>query len=401
MIRQRHSSLLLAIGALVTFTSLTALPPSSAAPYTSLRRLGLGKWADGRPTEIDCSASSHDYEYYIERCIDTITQWWINGRCINGVKEEVSELHRCMKPDGSRTYCHDCNDGKGNIKNICGSDNPDKEEMCRIAWSGTAEDCGEEGLTVYAHQCLAERGESDSWYLREDFDCYEKEVYLNGPCMEAVPPRTEFTCGDAWYYPYAEEELSLMKINPEWTDLEHPFATPSNRYCLDCGLAIQVCHGGEAETTCEDLGLPAKGIDSCELCGMEGVGAAGIAESPEDVAPDDFNQDEQDGVSNVSWEEMPDNADSTQDNTQDETTDASEDETESAPASDPSPSEPSSTASTESSSDESTAAGPSDPVPGVVDSAQTASSSACFHRSWSLIAAGALVVVGESSSAFI
>ena len=114
--------------------------------------------------------------------------WWINGRCINGQKEEVSELHRCMRPDGSRPYCHDCNDCRGNMKNICRIDSADKEEVCDIAWASTAEDCGDQGMTVYSHQCIQQSGGPNSWYLRESVYCDEKEVYLMGANGEDVLP---------------------------------------------------------------------------------------------------------------------------------------------------------------------------------------------------------------------
>ena len=58
--------------------------------------------------------------------------------------------------------------------------------MCGIAWSGLAEDCRKDSL-LYAYQCMAKSGGSGSYYLREDYTCSAKEVYLSGPCIEGVP----------------------------------------------------------------------------------------------------------------------------------------------------------------------------------------------------------------------
>jgi len=220
-----------------------------------MRKLGKGK--DGpSSTEIDCSSSSSDYSYYIERCYDELTQWWINGHCINGVKDEVSELHQCRKSDGSRSYCHDCTDpsskssSAGNSKHVCGSDSPDYDEACGIAWAATAEDCGDERLKAYSHQCSMASNESNdessssSWYLRESIYCNEAKVYKTGP--------DTFTCGQEWYYAFKEDEHESGE--------EHPFVSADNKYCLDCGLAIQVC-AKDGDATCVSLGLlpPNKG----------------------------------------------------------------------------------------------------------------------------------------------
>lgn len=252
MLHHRHQSLVLVLGAIVTLTTPQPAfaqahmvhPKDSEHPH---------KWIAGPPTDIDCSLASSNYEYYIERCHDEITQSWVNGHCIDGVKTEVSELHRCMKTDGSRSYCHDCNDGRGNIKHVCGSDSPNYDEVCPVAQSSDPkQDCpdGAVGLTVYSHQCTSQQ---TSFYLRESFYCDEKEVYNIGP--------DTFTCGREWYYPYKEGDIddSLLAANPELDGEKHPFSTPTNEYCLDCGMAIQVC-ASDADATCLHLGLPTKNI---------------------------------------------------------------------------------------------------------------------------------------------
>mmetsp|Transcript_3622 Transcript_3622/g.7986 ORF Transcript_3622/g.7986 Transcript_3622/m.7986 type:complete len:264 (-) Transcript_3622:171-962(-) len=206
------------------------------------------KWIDGPPSEIDCSLASSDFEYYIERCHDELTQWWINGHCINGVKTEVSQLYRCQKTDGSRSYCHDCNDGSGNIKHVCGSDSPNHDEACSISFASNAQGCGDQGLTVFSHQCSSRE---TSTYLRESFYCDEGEVYDTGP--------ESFTRGHEWYYPFdSDEDQSLLAAYPELIGREDPFATPNHKYCLDCGMAIQIC-ASDPGATCVHLGLPMKG----------------------------------------------------------------------------------------------------------------------------------------------
>ena len=46
-------------------------------------------------------------------------------------------------------------------------------------------------------------------------------------------------CGREWHYPFEEEDEEELGIDSE--DNLHLFSTKSNRYCLDCRLAIQVC----------------------------------------------------------------------------------------------------------------------------------------------------------------
>lgn len=149
-----------------------------------------------------------------------------------------------MRPNGERSNCFDCNDGNGNIKNVCGSDNPDETDVCELAWLGEAENCGEQGLTVYSRQCKAGSA-SDVSYLRESFDCEDEEV---------GEQTTQITCGEEWFYEFEQDEYPGMDIGDG-----HPFATDDNKYCLECGMAIQVCAAGNGEATCESLGLPPKG----------------------------------------------------------------------------------------------------------------------------------------------
>mmetsp|Transcript_3537 Transcript_3537/g.7784 ORF Transcript_3537/g.7784 Transcript_3537/m.7784 type:complete len:426 (+) Transcript_3537:173-1450(+) len=257
MMHQQHAIILLA----------AALASTTATVHGSLqsRRLdGLGKWQDGPETEIDCSKSPYDYSYYIEKCLDTITQWWIHGRCINGKKEEVSELHRCMKPDGTRPNCHDCKGENGGVKNVCGSDGADSEEVCKIAWESTAEGCGDMGLTVYSHQCAARPGNggTDHWYLRESFYCDEEEVYESGTL--GGNSRQVFTCGKEWYYPFEDNDPLVEAANPSLVGVEHAFAFQTDKYCLDCGLGIQVC-STDMKATCNDHGLPERGEEGMTI----------------------------------------------------------------------------------------------------------------------------------------
>ena len=201
----------------------------------------------GPPSLVDCSLSSSDFEYYIEQCWNETSQWWVNGHCINGVKEEDSELHNCQRPDGKLPYCHDCSDGKGNIKSVCGSDSPNYDEVCGVALAGSGKDCGDLELTAYSHQCKVPSGGTKSWYLRETIDCKkENAVYKSGPYLYEAP--SEYICGESWYYPFsAHDHISGEK---------HPFSSKQNQYCLDCGV-IQVCAYDE-KSTCSSLGLPEK-----------------------------------------------------------------------------------------------------------------------------------------------
>lgn len=149
-----------------------------------------------------------------------------------------------MRPNGERSNCFDCNDGNGRIKNVCGSDNPDETEVCELAWLGEAENCGDQGLTVYSHQCKAGSA-SDVDYLRESFNC-DAEFVNTDPLR--------ITCGEEWFYEFFSDEYPGMDIGDG-----HPFARAGNKFCLDCGMAIQVCAAGDGEATCESLGLPPRG----------------------------------------------------------------------------------------------------------------------------------------------
>lgn len=205
----------------------------------------------GPPTEIDCSRSSSDFEYYVERCHDEITQWWANGRCVDGVKSEVSELHRCQTSHGHRPYCHDCDDGRGNINHVCGSDSPDAGVVCSLAFgSNMQQDCPDDtlGLVSYSHQCTSRQ---TSFYQQEALYCEDMGAYSDGP--------KAFACGQEWYYAYDEsDDEGLLAADPSLVGQEHPFSAPSNEFCLDCGQAIQVC-ARDPRATCADLGLPMKG----------------------------------------------------------------------------------------------------------------------------------------------
>ena len=215
--RHRPCSMILLIAAQLITLTPTAAGSSISTPrhqhqHQNRRHLGLGKWKDAAESEIDCSVASHDFEYYIERCFDETTQWWINGHCIGGVKDEASELHKCMKPDGSRPYCHDCpdNNGEGNIKNVCGANSDNSEEICAIAWSGKAENCGDDGLSVYSHQCAPHPDgvspATKSWYLRENFYCNDEDEDEGGSIWETGPNLEEdLPCGPA-------EENGIMNI---------------------------------------------------------------------------------------------------------------------------------------------------------------------------------------------
>ena len=225
------------------------------------RQLALGKWNDAPATQVDCSNSSHNYEYFIEKCYDATTMWWINGHCINGEKEEFAELHKCLMPNGDRKYCHDCldpNTGSGQVKNVCGADSPDKDLVCEIAFSDDDPvdycDSKKKSMSVYTHQCVVDDPTKTlSWYTREDIDCYDKEKYTNGPNMENTIP--QWTCGKQWYFEFSEDYLEDVFDG----DL-HPFANEENKYCLDCGWGMQVC-ASSTEATCASLGLPERGVE--------------------------------------------------------------------------------------------------------------------------------------------
>ena len=105
--------LIIAIGNLIG--SIIAIPTLiQSRRLETQRNLGLGKYKDGPETEIDCSITKFDFEYYFERCYDETTQWSANGNCVNGIKTEISELHRCMRPD---TYAaHPALGKKGNTR---------------------------------------------------------------------------------------------------------------------------------------------------------------------------------------------------------------------------------------------------------------------------------------------
>ena len=155
-------------------------------------------------------------------------------------------LHSSL-PLQSRSYCHDCNDGSGYIKNVCGSDTRNYDEACAIAFGKSADNCGDGGLTVYSHQCDASASDASptkSWNIREDFTCSEQDLGVQ---------YSDIVCGQEWFYPYYDDDDEYST--------EHPFASSSHQYCLDCGLAIQVC-ASSPDATCENLGLTSKGIHS-------------------------------------------------------------------------------------------------------------------------------------------
>jgi len=104
-----------------------------------------------------------------------------------------------------------------------------------------------QGLTVYSHQCAANSA-TDSTYLRESFYCEEGEE------GEVGEQPMQITCGQEWFYEFVGDEYPGMDIGDG-----HPFAEDAQRYCLDCGMNIQVCAAGDGEATCESLGLPPKG----------------------------------------------------------------------------------------------------------------------------------------------
>mmetsp|Transcript_8574 Transcript_8574/g.20964 ORF Transcript_8574/g.20964 Transcript_8574/m.20964 type:complete len:304 (+) Transcript_8574:689-1600(+) len=77
-----------------------------------------------------------------------------------------------------------------------------------------------------------------SWYVRESYHCERGEVDVTGP--------NPHSCGVEWYYPFDENEHESGE--------DHPFANEGNRYCLDCGMAVQVCASDESDD-CANLGL--------------------------------------------------------------------------------------------------------------------------------------------------
>jgi len=61
---QHCNTLLIISGGGIIFLGLIPITTSANG-----RRLELGKWKDGPPTPfIDCSLSTYDYSYYIEKC---------------------------------------------------------------------------------------------------------------------------------------------------------------------------------------------------------------------------------------------------------------------------------------------------------------------------------------------
>jgi len=166
-------------------------------------------------------------------------------------------------------YCHDCAtmDGNGDgdtIKHVCGSDTPDLNLACSIALgSNPARDCPADAdnaadtsapaLTAYSHQCTSRQTSS---YLRESFHCDTKTIHDHTGDV--------YACGREWYYAFGEgdteELIAAGNGDDSLVGLEHPFATRRNEYCLDCGVGIQVC-AGDKRATCENLGLPGRGLD--------------------------------------------------------------------------------------------------------------------------------------------
>ena len=252
----QHTLLLIVIGIGNLIISTIALPTTltqSRRLETTQRDLGLGKYQDGPETEVDCSITKYDFEYYFERCYDTTTQWSANGNCINGIKTEISELHKCMRPDGSVPYCHDCvNNVSGQIKHVCGSDNSNLDEVCPVAQAVSVDSCIDDSyMAVYSYQCTSQ---TTSYYVRDVIDCDDGEASSSGPWTNIdVDEAQGYVCGQEWYYAYDLDDLSGEFVS-EGSDL-HPLSVESNKYCLNCGKAIQICVANE-KATCEDLGLP-------------------------------------------------------------------------------------------------------------------------------------------------
>ena len=194
--------------------------------------------SDGPESDVDCAAVPNaSFEYYFEICHDTAHQWWVNGACNNGVKEEMSEIHRCATTDGSgnilgdRKYCHHCvADDGGRRMTLCGADQESKEKACAIALNDNVVGCGKQVITSYEHTCLADSGPGASLYDRREFWCEEERVYDN--------PK-QHQCGKGWYYEF--DSGDEVVFNEE------------NLYCLNCG-SMGVCARNEG-ATCEKLGL--------------------------------------------------------------------------------------------------------------------------------------------------
>lgn len=194
--------------------------------------------SDGPESDIDCSAAPNaSFEYYFEICHDSRHMWWVNGACNNGVKEEMSELHKCATITGDgvelgdRLYCHHCVDyGSGRRMTLCGADEENKDAACGRAFSDNAVGCGTQKMTTYEHMCKADSGPGVSLYDRQEYWCEEGMVY-NNP--------VEHTCGKGWYYPF--DTGAEVVFNQE------------NRYCLNCG-SVGICARNQG-ATCEKLGV--------------------------------------------------------------------------------------------------------------------------------------------------
>merc|ERR1711862_160571 len=176
------------------------------------------------------------FSYYFEICHDSRHMWWVNGACNKGVKEEMSELHKCATIDetgsyelGDREFCHLCADGEGRYMTLCGADQEKKEDACDLALSDDASDCGDVVVTSYEHSCIASTI-SKHEYIRKEFWCEEQTVY---------PEPEVFVCVKCWYYGFDNGEDVIFD--------------PMNRYCLDCG-PIGVC-ATDPDATCESLGV--------------------------------------------------------------------------------------------------------------------------------------------------
>jgi len=157
-----------------------------------------------------------------------------------------------MRPDGSVPYCHDCvNKDSGQIKHICGSDNSNYNDVCPVAQTVSTDTCIDDSyMAVYSYQCTSQ---TTSYYFRDVIDCYNEKAKSSGPWTNIdVDEAQGYVCGQEWYYAYDLDELG--EFVSEGSDL-HPVSIESNKYCLNCGKAIQICVADE-NATCEDLGLP-------------------------------------------------------------------------------------------------------------------------------------------------
>lgn len=196
--------------------------------------------SDGPESDIDCAETPEAvFSYYFEICHDSRHMWWVNGACNKGVKEEMSELHKCATIDatgsyelGDRKFCHFCDDGEGRYMTLCGADQEKKEDACDLALSDDASDCGDVKAlaTSYEHSCIATT-KSKHLYNRKEFWCEGQTV--------AYPEPEVFVCGQGWYYGFDNGEEVIFD--------------PMNRYCLDCG-PIGVC-ATDPDATCESLGV--------------------------------------------------------------------------------------------------------------------------------------------------